>query len=236
MVITFATKSAVTAQKSLKNKQFNDLVLLSIEGKDWWKKKLGPNGISLENCDLGLGPGVVEGVHKSMPRFFGDVGMILDLKSRLIFCMNKIQGFDKKKLLTSYELKQIVTSIAVWVAEKSLGSDFQVRTTNRQEKKYFDIGKRIFHSELVPDGLSLSNCLFDVKNYNAINYLLDYDSQYTKLFSSYPKYDQAKRDVIFVEDKISECLYEQGIANKSYHHFSINPLLVFFGASVSKSQ
>ena len=36
-----------------------------MRGEELWKQKRGPKSESLEQCDLGLGPGVVKGAYAS---------------------------------------------------------------------------------------------------------------------------------------------------------------------------
>ena len=71
----------------------NPAELWEARGEDLWKQKRGPNGVSLEKCDLGLGPGVVKGAYTVLPKYFADTGKVEDLESRLVTCMVKLQGF-----------------------------------------------------------------------------------------------------------------------------------------------
>ena len=63
-------------------------------GAEIWKKKAGPKDASLEKCDLGLGPGKVKGAYAQLPRYFKDTNKVQDLESRLLTCMEKLQGVD----------------------------------------------------------------------------------------------------------------------------------------------
>ena len=71
--------------------------LWELEGADLWKAKRGPNKVSLERCDLGMGPGVLKGAYARMPRYFNDTGRVQDLESRLVTCMTTLQGFTEKE-------------------------------------------------------------------------------------------------------------------------------------------
>ena len=51
-----------------------------LEGEDLWKKKRGPNNVSLERCDLGMGPGVTKGAYAHLPRYFKDTDRVQDLE------------------------------------------------------------------------------------------------------------------------------------------------------------
>lgn len=63
-------------------------------GEALWKEKRGAKNVSLEGCDLGKGPGVLEGAFAELPRYFADADKVMDLESRIIWCMEKLQGLD----------------------------------------------------------------------------------------------------------------------------------------------
>ena len=73
----------------------NPAELWEIRGEALWKEPRGPKHASLEGCDLGLGPGVVKGAYAGLPRYFADTDRVLDLESRLVGCMVKLQGFTE---------------------------------------------------------------------------------------------------------------------------------------------
>ena len=50
------------------------------------------------SCDLGKGPGVVKGAFVELPRYFADTGRVQDLESRLVTCMETLQGFDAAEI------------------------------------------------------------------------------------------------------------------------------------------
>ena len=68
-------------------------------GETLWKTPGGPNNVSLEGCDLGLGPGKVDGAFARMPRYFEDADRVMDVEARILWCMEKLQGFDRMKLI-----------------------------------------------------------------------------------------------------------------------------------------
>src|SRR5207244_5597047 len=65
--------------------------LWEARGEDLWKQKRGPKGASLETCDLGLGAGVVKGAYAQLPRYFADADRVMDLESRIVWCMVTLQ-------------------------------------------------------------------------------------------------------------------------------------------------
>ena len=70
----------------------NPGLLDSDRGEALWKTPAGPNKVSLEKCDLGKGTGVVDGAFAELPRYFTDAGKVMDLETRLMWCMEKLQG------------------------------------------------------------------------------------------------------------------------------------------------
>jgi L-cysteine S-thiosulfotransferase len=70
--------------------------LFELGGEELWKKPQGPKKVSLEACDLGLGPGVLKGAYARLPRYFKDADRVMDLESRLLYCMEMLQGRERK--------------------------------------------------------------------------------------------------------------------------------------------
>ena len=55
----------------------NPAELWEVRGEGLWKQKRGPKQASLEQCDLGLGPGVVKGAYAQLPRYFSDADRVM---------------------------------------------------------------------------------------------------------------------------------------------------------------
>ena len=58
----------------------NPAMLDADRGEALWKEKRGPKDASLEACDLGKGPGKVEGAFAELPRYFRDADRVMDLE------------------------------------------------------------------------------------------------------------------------------------------------------------
>ena len=71
--------------------------LFEPQGEELWKKPQVPKGVSLEQCDLGLGAGVVKGAYARLPRYFNDADRVMDLESRLLHCMMTLQGRTREQ-------------------------------------------------------------------------------------------------------------------------------------------
>ncbi len=139
----------------------NPADLFEAKGENLWKTKRGPKGASLEKCDLGKGPGVVKGTFVELPRYFADTGKMQDLESRLVTCMETLQGFDGAEIAkTAFGRgeQNNVTALATWVAAESRGLRFNLPQGHAEEKKSYEIGKRVFFYRGGPMDFSCAGC------------------------------------------------------------------------------
>jgi L-cysteine S-thiosulfotransferase len=125
----------------------NPAELFEAKGEELWKRKRGPKNASLEACDLGKGPGVVKGAFVELPRWFADAGKVMDLETRLVWCMEKLQGLDGAEIAkTPFERGEManVTALATFVATASRGLRFNLPQSHPQERVMYEVGKRNF--------------------------------------------------------------------------------------------
>src|SRR5437899_2598355 len=69
-------------------------------GEALWTTPRGPKNVSLERCDLGKGPGKVDGAFAELPRYFADADRVMDVETRILWCMETLQGFNRADLIT----------------------------------------------------------------------------------------------------------------------------------------
>jgi sulfur-oxidizing protein SoxA len=139
----------------------NPADLFEAKGEGLWKQARGPKNATLEKCDLGKGPGVVKGTFVELPRFFADTGKVQDLESRLVTCMATLQGFDAAAIAkTAFGRGEManVTALATWVAAESRGLRFNLPQGHPEEKKSYEIGKRVFFFRGGPMDFSCAGC------------------------------------------------------------------------------
>ena len=97
----------------------NPAELFEAKGEALWVQKRGPKNTTLERCDLGKGPGVVKGAFVELPRYFADSQRMQDLESRIVTCMETLQGFSAAEIAKTEFGKgeqNNVTALATWVA------------------------------------------------------------------------------------------------------------------------
>ena len=139
----------------------NPSELFEAKGEDLWKQKRGPKNVSLEQCDLGKGPGVVKGVFVELPRYFADTGRVQDLESRLVTCMSTLQGFNEAELVkTPWGKGEManLTALATWISAESKGMRFNLSQKHEQEKVFYEVGKRLFFQRGGPHDFSCASC------------------------------------------------------------------------------
>jgi L-cysteine S-thiosulfotransferase len=125
----------------------NPAELYEAKGEALWKQKRGPKNASLEGCDLGKGPGVVKGTFVELPRYFPDTQRVQDLESRLVSCMEILQGFNARQIADTpfgRGEQNNVTALATWVASESKGMKFNLPQSHEKEKVAYEVGKRLF--------------------------------------------------------------------------------------------
>lgn len=148
-VIAFAQKSSTDSIAEYRQmlQDGNPADLFEAKGEGLWTQKRGPKNASLEKCDLGKGPGVFKGVWVELPRFFPDTGRVQDLESRLLTCMQELQGFDAQEIAKTpfgRGEQNNVTALATWVAAESKGMKLNLPQSHIEERKMYEVGKRLF--------------------------------------------------------------------------------------------
>jgi sulfur-oxidizing protein SoxA len=139
----------------------NPAELFEAKGENLWKTARGPKKATLQACDLGLGPGVVKGAFVQLPRWFADTGRVQDLESRLLSCMERLQGFDPKEIAaTGFDRgeQSTVTALAAWVASESRGMKMALPQGHAEERRYYELGKRAFYFRGGPMDFSCASC------------------------------------------------------------------------------
>jgi sulfur-oxidizing protein SoxA len=139
----------------------NPAELFEAKGEDLWTRQRGPKNASLERCDLGLGPGVVKGAFVALPRWFADTGKVQDLESRLLTCMERLQGFDAAQIARTPfgQGEQLaMEGLTAWISAQSRGLPFQLPQAHAAERLTYELGKRAFFYRSGPYDFACASC------------------------------------------------------------------------------
>ena len=135
-------------------------------GEALWRTSGGPKNVSLEGCDLGLGPGKVDGAFARLPRYFADADRVMDLEARVLWCMEKLQGVERVKLITrphpgaGMPVKDL-GAIATYVASRSNGQVFAAAFRHPKEQEAVALGEALFFHRSGPMDFACSTCHAD---------------------------------------------------------------------------
>lgn len=139
----------------------NPAELFEAKGEALWKAPRGPKKVSLERCDLGLGPGVIKGAWVQLPRYFADTQRVQDLESRLLTCMQTLQGFDPAEIAKTpfgRGEQQTMEAYAAWIASESRGLKVNLPQSHPAEQRMYELGKRAFFFRGGPMDFACATC------------------------------------------------------------------------------
>jgi sulfur-oxidizing protein SoxA len=140
----------------------NPAELFEARGEEYWKTPRGPKNASLEQCDLGLGPGVVKGAYVQMPRYFADVDQVMDAERRVVHCMVTLQGLSVEEVTKQPFSNDKGTpdhvSVVTYIAGQSRDMPIAAPQNHPKERETYEIGKEIFGFRAGPYDFSCSTC------------------------------------------------------------------------------
>jgi sulfur-oxidizing protein SoxA len=148
------------SEQNLMMMQDNPAYWTADEGEDLFHEKRGPRNASLEGCDFGKGPGVLEGAYAELPRYFEDTGEVMDLESRLIHCMKTIQGFadDDPAVTKRHGSTSDLMRLQTYIAGKSSGYAWNPPMDHPLEKAMRDAGEVLFYRRAGTMDFSCNTC------------------------------------------------------------------------------
>jgi sulfur-oxidizing protein SoxA len=136
--------------------------LYEMAGEELWKKKQGPKNVSLERCDLGMGPGILKGAYAGLPRYFADADRVMDLEARLLHCMTTIQGRSReeatKRVIGDADRASEFENLSAYIAGQSHGMPMRPGTAHPKEKATFELGRKLFFHRAGPWDFSCASC------------------------------------------------------------------------------
>ena len=122
--------------------------LFELQGEGLWKKRQGPKNASLEQCDLGLGAGVLKDAYAQLPRWFKDADRVMDLETRLLYCMMTLQGRSRedatKRVFGNEDRLSEMEYLSAFIAAQSRGVPMAPGTSHSKERAAFDLGRKTF--------------------------------------------------------------------------------------------
>jgi L-cysteine S-thiosulfotransferase len=125
----------------------NPAELFEARGEELWARARGPKNASLAQCDLGRGPGVVRGAFVELPRWFADTQRVQDLESRLLTCMERLQGLNAAEIAATPfgRGEQLnLEALVAYVSAASRGLKMNLPFEHPEERRFYELGRRAF--------------------------------------------------------------------------------------------
>lgn len=219
----------------------NPAELFEARGEDLWKKKRGPKNASLEQCDLGKGPGVVKGAFVELPRWFADTSKVQDLESRLLTCMETLQGLDAKAIAATPFGKgeQVgMEGLTAWISAESKGMRFNLPQSHTQEKVTYELGKRAFFYRAGPYDFSCASCHAQAGKRIRLQDL----PELTKNpgdgvgFAAWPAYRVSSGEMWSMQRRLNDCYRQQRFPYPGYASDVTVALGVYMGVNAKGAQ
>jgi len=184
-------------------------------GEGLWKTPAGLTKVSLEKCDLGKGAGVVDGAFAELPRYFADADKVMDLETRLMWCMEKLQGLKRDDLVkrpypAGGQPVKDLGAIATYVANKSSGIKYAAKLDKPQEKAVADEGHAIFFRRQGPHDFSCATCHNDSGKrirLQGLPYLAD-PKEAKQVVGQWPAYRVSTTQVMTMQHRLYDCYWQ----------------------------
>ena len=212
----------------------NPAELWEAKGELLWKQKRGPKNASLEACDLGRGPGVVKGAFTELPRYFADTGRVQDMESRLLGCMQTLQGLDAAEIVaTPFGKGEQVNleALAAWVSSESRGLKFKLPQGHAQERTAYEVGKRLFYFRGGPYDFACASCHGDEGKRIRLQDLpnLTKNPGDGVGFAAWPAYRVSSGELWSMQRRLNDCYRQQRFPFPGYASDATIALGVYMG-------
>ncbi len=193
----------------------NPAELWEARGEDLWKQKRGPNKVSFESCDIGMGPGVVKGAYAVLPKYFDDSGKVEDLESRLVTCMVMQQGFSyaqaTKGPFGGPDSKSDIEALVAYVTAASRGMKMNVALKHPAEKEAYELGKKMFFHRGGPHDFGCVTChgadKQRIRLQDLPNLLNPADAR--GAYASWPAYRVSQGELRTFQWRLNDCFRQQ---------------------------
>lgn len=214
----------------------NPAELLVERGAAMWRQPRGPKQTSLEQCDLGLGPGVVRGALGRLPRYFADAGRVMDLEARLVFCQVTLQGFGEEELLrapfsATGQRQTDHEALVAYVAEASRGAPIEVPQAHPLERAAYERGRFLFHYRAGPFGYACATCHAGEGRRMRLQELANFDrpEDARRAFAAWPAYRISQGAVRTLQWRIYDCFRQQRFPEMRFASPAAIDLVTYLG-------
>ncbi|HEY1058852.1 MAG TPA: sulfur oxidation c-type cytochrome SoxA [Limnobacter sp.] len=216
----------------------NPAELVELRGEDIWKTPQGPKKATLEQCDLGMGPGKLEGAVAKLPKFFPDAGKVMDVESRLVYCMVNLQGraeadVTKKPYSGTAEKPTEMESLVAYVYAQSRGATIDVPQSHPEERAARARGEKLFYYRGGPYDFSCASCHGSDDKRIRLQGLpnLTKSGPAQAAFAAWPAYRVSQGAVRSMQWRMYDCFRQQRFPELKFGSQASIDLITFLGVN-----
>lgn len=194
----------------------NPADLWEARGEALWKQRRGPKNASLEQCDLGRGPGVVKGVYAILPKYFADTDRVMDLETRLVHCMTTLQGLDRAQVTRRTFGDGAVgrsefEALAAFIVAESKGEKMNVALAHPKERDMYRLGEQMFYFRGGTHDFSCATCHSEtgkrIRLQDLPNLTVPADAQ--RAYTTWPAYRVSQGELRTMQWRLNDCFRQQ---------------------------
>jgi sulfur-oxidizing protein SoxA len=214
----------------------NPAELMELKGEELWTTPRGPKKATLEQCDLGVGPGKLEGAYAQLPRFFADTDQVQDVESRLVTCMIRLQGLSAEEATKGwFKPNSDMEALVTYVAGQSKGHKIDVPASHPKEAQAWRNGEEIFYRRSGPLDFSCATChsLDDrrIRLQDLPNFQISKSAQSSMV--TWPAYRVSQSAVWTMERRLIDCIRQMRWPEPDYLSQAIIDLQVYLQKSAN---
>ncbi|MES2562888.1 MAG: sulfur oxidation c-type cytochrome SoxA [Pseudomonadota bacterium] len=192
-------------------------------GERLFYAKRGLKQASLEQCDLGRGPGRVDGAYAQLPRYFADTDRVQDLESRLLTCMIALQGFKREDIVQrrfgTLDTDSDMEALVSFLGSKSNGLKMAAPLHHAKEREVYKAGEYLFHRRSGPLDFSCATCHSDEGKRVRLQELPNMtDAKQVQMVVStgWPAYRGTQATVRTMQHRLYDCNWQMRHADLGY--------------------
>ena len=193
----------------------NPAELWEARGENLWKESRGPKNVPLLECDLGLGAGVVKGAYAQLPKYFADADRVMDLETRIVWCMVKLQGYTeadaRKNPFGGPGNKADMEAFVAYITSQSRGTKMNVALDRPQEREAYRLGEKIFYFRGGPHDFGCVTCHGDDNKRIRLQDLpnLTKPEGAQKAYTTWPAYRVSQGELRSFQWRLNDCFRQQ---------------------------
>jgi sulfur-oxidizing protein SoxA len=192
-------------------------------GERLFYEKRGPKNVSLEDCDLGLGRGKLQGAFAQLPRYFRDTDTVQDLESRLLTCMVELQGLRREEIIANrfgtLDKDSDMEALVAFIGSKSNGMKMNVPLAHPKEREVYKVGEYLFHRRSGPLDFSCATCHSDegrrIRLQDLPN-MTDPKQVQVVVGTGWPAYRGSQASVRTMQHRLYDCNWQMRLPDLGY--------------------